>query len=89
MLNGIFNRKWAGLIEEEVHYADKMFNGFLMGKLLDSAIIGIIFYKLKKHECGEMIDEYNKNFHEVISEDKPKEKRKRQHGIRYSMIFRN
>lgn len=194
LLNGIFTRKWAGLIEEEVRYADKMFNGFLMGKLLDSAIIGIIcfvvtallgfesaalvsvivgatniipffgpfigaipcaillllenpmhciyfiifivilqqldgnvigpnilgnttglpgfwvlfsillfgglwgiagmiigvplfaviydvvrriiFYKLKKHECGGMIDEYNKNFHEVISECKPKEKKK-------------
>lgn len=44
LLNGIFTRKWAGLIEEEVRYADKMFNGFLMGKLLDSAIIGAICF---------------------------------------------
>lgn len=44
LLNGIFARKWAGMIEEEARYADRMFNGFLMGKLLDSAIIGAICF---------------------------------------------
>jgi len=44
LLCGIFPKLWADLIEEEVHYADKMFNGFLMGKLLDSAIIGVICF---------------------------------------------
>ncbi len=44
LLNGIFSRRWAELIEEEVRYADRMFNGFLMGKLLDSTIIGILCF---------------------------------------------
>ncbi|WP_298022520.1 AI-2E family transporter [uncultured Dysosmobacter sp.] len=44
LLCGIFPKRWADLIEEEVHYADKMFNGFLMGKILDSAIIGVICF---------------------------------------------
>ena len=37
-------QRWAQLIEEEVLYVDRMFNGFLMGKLLDSAIIGTICF---------------------------------------------
>lgn len=44
VLYGGIPRKWAELIEQEVLYADKMFNGFLMGKLLDSAIIGVICF---------------------------------------------
>ena len=39
-----FPRRWADIIEDEARYADKMFNGFLMGKLLDSAIIGLICF---------------------------------------------
>lgn len=44
LLCGVFSRRWADMIEEEARYADKMFNGFLMGKLLDSAIIGLICF---------------------------------------------
>lgn len=44
LLCGVFPKKWADTVEEEVRYADRMFNGFLMGKLLDSAIIGIICF---------------------------------------------
>ncbi len=44
LLCGVFPTKWADTIEEEVRYADRMFNGFLMGKLLDSAIIGLICF---------------------------------------------
>lgn len=43
-LNSVFPRRWADMIEEEVRFADKMFNGFLMGKLIDSAIIGVICF---------------------------------------------
>ena len=42
LLYGIFPNKWAKIIEEEVHYTDKMFNGFFVGKIIDSAIIGLI-----------------------------------------------
>ena len=39
LLYGIFSNKWAKIIEEEVHYTDKMFNGFFVGKIIDSAIL--------------------------------------------------
>ena len=44
LLRGVFRRRIADMIEEEVRYADRMFNGFLMGKLLDSAIIGALCF---------------------------------------------
>lgn len=44
LLYGIFSNKWAKIIEEEVHYTDKMFNGFFVGKIIDSAIIGLICF---------------------------------------------
>lgn len=44
LLHGVFPDRWADMIEEEIRYADKMFNGFLMGKLLDSAIIGLLCF---------------------------------------------
>ena len=34
----------ARVVEKEVRYADKMFNGFLMGKIIDSAIIGVLCF---------------------------------------------
>ncbi|MDO5327823.1 MAG: AI-2E family transporter [Clostridia bacterium] len=43
-LNGVCPEKWVKLIEEEVTYADRMFNGFFMGKLLDSAIVGVLCF---------------------------------------------
>lgn len=36
--------KWADYILEEIRYADRMFVGFFSGKILDSAIIGVICY---------------------------------------------
>lgn len=44
LLAGIFPKSWADKIEEEVHYADRMFNGFLVGRIIDSAIIGVICF---------------------------------------------
>ena len=44
ILHGIFPDKWAGIIEEEIRYTDKMFNGFFVGKIIDSAIIGLICF---------------------------------------------
>ena len=43
-LHGVFPEKWVKHIEEEVVYADRMFNGFFMGKLLDSAIVGVLCF---------------------------------------------
>ncbi len=35
---------WAEWVLNEVKFADRMFNGFFMGKLLDSAIVGVICF---------------------------------------------
>ena len=35
---------WAQRILDEVKYADRMFGGFINGKILDSAIIGVLCY---------------------------------------------
>lgn len=44
ILHGVFSDKWAKIIEEEKRYTDKMFNGFLVGKIIDSAIIGLLCF---------------------------------------------
>lgn len=44
ILYGVFSDKWAKIIEEEIRYTDKMFNGFLVGKIIDSAIIGLLCF---------------------------------------------
>ena len=36
--------KWAELFLDEVAYIDRMFGGFIDGKILDSAIIGVLCY---------------------------------------------
>ena len=35
---------WADLVLEEISFVDKMFGGFIEGKLVDSAIIGVLCY---------------------------------------------
>ena len=42
LLHSLCSPLWARRIEKEIRFADKMFNGFLMGKLADSAIIGVL-----------------------------------------------
>ena len=44
VLYSVVKPKWAGYILDEISYADKMFVGFFSGKILDSAIIGVICY---------------------------------------------
>ncbi|MBQ2147346.1 MAG: AI-2E family transporter [Firmicutes bacterium] len=44
LLHGIFPNRAARVIEKEIHYADRMFNGFLVGKIVDSAIIGVLCF---------------------------------------------
>ncbi len=40
----VFGKKWAGIILEETRFADKMFSGYFVGSLIDSAIVGIVCY---------------------------------------------
>ena len=44
VLYSLCKRSWADKIFEEILYADKMFGGFIVGKLIDSLIIGILCY---------------------------------------------
>lgn len=44
VLYSIIKPKWAEFILDEISYADKMFVGFFSGKILDSAIIGVLCY---------------------------------------------
>lgn len=44
VLYSLVKKKWADLISDEVAYADMMFGGFITGKILDSAIIGMICF---------------------------------------------
>ncbi len=44
ILYSLVKPRWADIILEEIRYADKMFGGFINGKILDSAIIGVLCY---------------------------------------------
>ena len=44
ILYSLVKPRWADIILEEILYADKMFGGFINGKILDSAIIGVLCY---------------------------------------------
>lgn len=44
VLRSLLKPSWADWVEKEVHFADRMFHGFFMGKLLDSAIVGVLCY---------------------------------------------
>lgn len=44
ILYSLVKPRWAELILTELNYADRMFGGFINGKILDSAIIGVLCY---------------------------------------------
>lgn len=44
LVHCMFKEKHANAIINEVRFADRMFGGFLEGKVIDSAIIGIAYY---------------------------------------------
>lgn len=44
ILYAIFPNRIANSIKEEIKFGDKVFNGFFVGKILDSFIIGVICY---------------------------------------------
>ena len=44
VVRSIFSKKWADLIEEEADFVNKLFNGFIMGKIVDSLIIGMLCF---------------------------------------------
>ena len=44
LVRSIFKPRWANLVLEEIKYVDRMFGGFIDGKIVDSAIIGVLCY---------------------------------------------
>ena len=44
LVRSIFKPRWADLILEEIAYIDRVFGGFVDGKIVDSAIIGVLCY---------------------------------------------
>lgn len=43
-LHGVCPEKWVKAVDLEMRYADRMFNGFFIGKLFDSAIVGVLCF---------------------------------------------
>lgn len=44
LIYSIFRKKWAFLVLDEIEYANRMFTGFISGRIADSLIIGIICF---------------------------------------------
>lgn len=44
IIHSTFTPKWAEVIMKEITYVDRVFGGFIDGKLLDSAIIAVLCY---------------------------------------------
>ena len=44
IVRSTFAPKWADLILDEINFIDRMFGGFIDGKIVDSAIIGVLCY---------------------------------------------
>ena len=44
IVRSVLKPKWADMFLEEVSFVDRMFGGFIDGKILDSAIIGVLCY---------------------------------------------
>ena len=44
VVRSMFKPRWADLVLEEIAYIDRMFGGFIDGKIVDSAIIGLLCY---------------------------------------------
>lgn len=44
VIRSVFKPYWADLVLEEIAYIDRMFGGFIDGKIVDSGIIGVLCY---------------------------------------------
>ena len=44
VIRSVFKPRWANLVLEEIAYIDRIFGGFIDGKIVDSAIIGVLCY---------------------------------------------
>ena len=44
IVNAIFPDKWSKIILEECSYADRVFSGFISGRMLDSLLVGVLIF---------------------------------------------
>ena len=44
LIRGTLKPRWADLVLNEIKFVDRMFGGFIEGKIVDSAIIGVLCY---------------------------------------------
>lgn len=44
LVKSVFGPKWSAMIFDEVKFADKMFSGYFVGSMIDSAVVGVICY---------------------------------------------
>ena len=44
IIRSVLKPRWADMLLEEVAFVDRLFGGFIDGKLVDSAIIGVLCY---------------------------------------------
>ena len=44
MVRSVLSPKWANIVLDEVAFIDRMFGGFIDGKIVDSAIMGVLCY---------------------------------------------
>ncbi|MCD8382877.1 MAG: AI-2E family transporter [Clostridiales bacterium] len=44
LIYSVFRKKWADAVLEEFRFANRMFSGFISGRLLDSLIVGLICF---------------------------------------------
>lgn len=44
LIRSLLKPRWANLVLDEIRFVDKMFGGFIDGKIVDSAIIGVLCY---------------------------------------------
>ena len=44
LVRSMMKPSWADMVLEEIRFVDKMFGGFIDGKIVDSAIIGVLCY---------------------------------------------
>ena len=44
IVNAVFPDKWAKIILDECNYADRVFSGFISGRMIDSLLIGVLIF---------------------------------------------
>lgn len=44
LIRSVFSPRWAQMVLNEITFVDRVFGGFIEGKIVDSAIIGVICY---------------------------------------------